>query len=112
MENMINALNDDTLETVTGGFLSVSAWIAYAAQNVVTPLDNLARTAAPADQAQVQNIANTIRGTFAGQGIVATVNNVYNSYVSTGHNAIANVTLKNAVRDILFNAYTYINNNK
>lgn len=98
----ITELDESVLEKVSGGYLQVSKWRAYATQNILPALI-LQRDAADAsDQRILDRFYSTIQGTLvSGASVVAPIQNLrsdyYNNSRSTVHSASVRQTLDNAI---------------
>lgn len=98
----ITELNESVLENVSGGYLQVSKWIAYATQNILPALILQRDTADASDQRILDRFYSTIQGTMvSGASVAAPIQNLRSDYYSnsrsTVHSASVRQTLDNAI---------------
>lgn len=98
----IAELQDSVLEGVSGGYLQVSQWRAYATQNILPALLMQRNAADASDQGILDRVYNTIQETLVpGADVSAPIQNLrndyYNSIRSTVHSDSVRMALDNAI---------------
>ena len=105
----ITELNESVLEKVSGGYLQVSKWRAYATQNILPALI-LQRDAADAsDQRILDYFYSTIQGTLvSGAGVVAPIQNLRNNYYNSSRSTVHSASVRQAPDNAINMACSYL----
>lgn len=107
-----SAVDDEALETVSGGYLHVSKWRDYVATQIMPILNGLMSSASPSDQSIISIACNALQNTLIPNAEVAQpVRTLWSSYNNTYRVQLQSDTIKRTLDQTLYNAKLYIDQN-
>lgn len=95
-------LSENVLEKVSGGYLQVSQWRAYASQSILPPLFSQRNTADASDQMIIDRFYSTIQSTMVpGASVVVPIQSLRSDYYTSLRSAVHSATVRQALDDAI-----------
>lgn len=112
MNQNFNAVSDEMLENVAGGYLQVSKWRDFSSTQVMPVLNGLMRSASENDKVIINQVCGILQATtIPGADVAQPVKSLWINYNNSLRPRLQSENVKTAMDQALYSAKMYIDQN-